>query len=260
MTDLIPAATILLLRDTPAFEVLMIERHENISFAGGALVFPGGKIDEADHHPAWAAHCDGMSDIEPAQQAPRIASIREAFEETGILLARDRNGAMLDDDRAHSLGGWRGMAEQDSAKFLKLVQREDLRLACDLLVLFARWRPPKAAQHRRYDTWFFAARAPEGQQAHEDGNEATEVLWTTPGAAMEARERGARKIIFPTARNVELLGLSKCAREVFDFAARRAITPISPEIKERGGKHYVTIPDHHDYPLTEESLEKAFRQ
>lgn len=260
MTDFIPAATILLLRDAPAFEVLMIERHENLSFAGGALVFPGGRIDEGDRNPAWAAHCDGMDRISPEQKAPRIAAIREAFEETGLLLARDETGEMIGDDRARMLDSWRRKVEDDDFLFLELIEKEKLRLACDALHLFARWRPPKAATHRRYDTWFFAAHAPAGQEAREDGNEATEVLWTTPQAAIDAREKGERKMIFPTARNVELLSTSYSAQAVFDFAASRPLDSIEPKIIERDGKRYVTIPEGAGYPVTEETLEKAFRQ
>jgi 8-oxo-dGTP pyrophosphatase MutT (NUDIX family) len=47
----LPAATILLLRDQPAFEVLMVKRHHQIDFASGALVFPGGKTAPGDHDP-----------------------------------------------------------------------------------------------------------------------------------------------------------------------------------------------------------------
>ncbi|MEO1136512.1 MAG: NUDIX hydrolase, partial [Pseudomonadota bacterium] len=76
--DLIPAATIILLRDKPAFEALMVERHADIAFAGGALVFPGGRIDQGDMDPRWADHCDGFDRVPEAERAPRIAAIREA--------------------------------------------------------------------------------------------------------------------------------------------------------------------------------------
>ncbi len=255
----IPAATILLLRDEPAFEVLMIERHADIKFAGGAMVFPGGKIDDHDAAPAWAEHCSGLGGYDPAEHAPRIAAIREAFEETGIMLARDAAGAMIDDRCTQALDHWRGVVENDASKFLALVQAENMRLACDALRLFARWQPPKEARHQRYHTWFFAAKTPVGQLAREDGNEATEVLWTTPQDVLDARNRGERKMIFPTTRNVELLNVSRNAEEVLDFASRRIIESVEPKIVERDGRGYVTIPDHLSYPVTEEPLETAFR-
>lgn len=260
MSESIPAATVILLRDEPAFEVLMVERHANISFAGGALVFPGGRIDAGDANPQWRDFCDGLNDAPNEEVAPRIAAIREAFEETSILLAR-REGSpdFVDDAFLQSVNHWRKEVEADDAKFLDLVRQEKLRLACDALSLFARWSPPAAAKHRRYDTWFFAAVAPPGQQPREDGDEATEALWIAPEAALKARDANERKMIFPTVRNVELLNVSETAEEVLVFARERKIEVMQPVVIERDGQHYVTIPEGFGYPVTEESLETAFR-
>ena len=260
MTDnTIPAATILLLRDEPTFEVLMIERHADIKFAGGAMVFPGGRIDDADGLPEWKAHCRGLEARDPAEHAPRIAAIREAFEETGILLARNADGAMIDDQFADSLDDHRSDVEHDAAVFFELIHSENLQLACDTLHLFARWQPPKEAKHRRYHTWFFAAKTPLGQNAREDGNEATDVLWTTPQGVLDARDSGERKMIFPTVRNVELLNVSNNAEAVFAFAEQRQIEAVEPRVVERDGSQFVTIPNNLGYPVTEEPIETAFR-
>ena len=258
MSDLIPAATVILLRDRPSLEVLMVERHANIAFAGGALVFPGGRIDNGDRDPNWRKHCVGLDDIPQEELAPRIASIREAFEETGVLLAR-RGQNTLSGEEALLLGDWRSKVEADDSLFLELVKRENLQLDLSSLHLFARWRPPGNVQHRRYDTWFFAASAPADQVARADGGEATEIVWTTPAAALAARDCGDRKMIFPTSRNVELLGVSASAAEAFDFAARRSIRAIEPEIVERNARYYLTIPTDMGYPVTEEALDSAMR-
>ena len=162
-------------------------------------------------------------------------------------------------DADEVLARWRKEIEADDAKFLDLVRQENLRLACDALQLFARWSPPAAAKHRRYDTWFFAAEAPPGQQAREDGDEATEALWIAPDAALKARDANERKMIFPTVRNVELLNVSQTAEEVFAFARERRIEVMQPVVIERDGQHFVTIPEGFGYPVTEESLETAFR-
>src|SRR3954464_9436255 len=87
-----PAATILMLRDEPAFEVLMVKRHHQIDFASGALVFPGGKSHAGDHDAAWADHVLGWEAFDGDQRGLRIAAIRDVFEEAGILLAKRRNG------------------------------------------------------------------------------------------------------------------------------------------------------------------------
>ena len=92
--DIKPAATILLLRDDPSFEVLMVKRHHQIDFASGALVFPGGKTHAGDHDPAWADHTTGWEHFDAEQRGLRIAAIREVFEEAGILLASGPGGAL----------------------------------------------------------------------------------------------------------------------------------------------------------------------
>ncbi len=258
--ETIPAATILLLRDQPVFEVLMVERHVNIAFAGGALVFPGGRIAKGDYDPEWTERVSGFDAIAEEQRAPRIAAIREAFEETGILLARrEGEAAYVDDAYAHSLTSQRKIVEDDDARFLDLVKTEKLVLAGDRLCLFARWAPPAAVRHRRFDTWFFGAKTPAEQIAREDGNEATEALWTTPAAALEACNNGKRKMIFPTTCNLELLNISDSADAAIAFAGKRTIERVQPEIIERDGEKFITIPDHLSYPVTEELLETALR-
>src|ERR1700760_2266331 len=126
-----PAATILLLRDSPTFEVLMVKRHHQIDFAAGALVFPGGKTHQGDHDPAWADHATGW-DATPADERPlRIAAIREVYEEAGVLLARDGAGAVFHgDDR---LGPAREAVAKDERSFIDLVK--ELGVGIDLTAL-----------------------------------------------------------------------------------------------------------------------------
>lgn len=256
MTDTpIPAATVLLLRDAPAFEVLMIARHENSAFAGGALVFPGGRVDRGDHLSDWRDLADGLSpDLQIA--ASQIAAIREAFEESGVLLATDRTGRLVTGEHTLALNDWRDRIEDNDLLFINLIKSEQLRLACGELHLFSHWIAPPGL-HRRFDTLFFAARFPHGQMVIEDGSEATEALWISPAAALDARKTGARKIIFPTACNLSLLGASSNAADVFDFAARRIIRPVTPTVFSRDGKPFLRIPDDLGYPVTEEALDFA---
>lgn len=260
MTDEpIPAATVLLLRDAPALEVLMVERHADIGFAGGAIVFPGGRVDPGDNDPHWATRASGL---EPAIASAQVAAIREAFEETGILVAREAKrgsaGPLIDGARAAALHSWRGAVEEDDSRFLAMIREENLALACDQLCLFAHWIAPPGL-HRRFDTMFFAAHCPPGQEAIEDGGEATEVLWIAPLEAIEARRRGDRKVIFPTARNLELLGASGDAESVLHAARERRIAPVTPVLEMRGGVAWLTIPKNLGYPVTEEILDPTLR-
>jgi 8-oxo-dGTP pyrophosphatase MutT (NUDIX family) len=253
----IPAATVILLRDRPQFEALMIARAERSSFAGGALVFPGGRVDPGDADSQWAEHASGLS-ADPIIAAAQVAALREAFEEAGVLLARGPGGTLLSADDVRALAPWRANVERDDSLFLTLVRRHGLTIAADLLTLFAHWVAPPGV-HKRFDTLFFVAAFPEGQDVLEDGDEATEAVWISPAAAIAARASGARKIIFPTARNIELLGVSKSTTEAIDHARRRPITPVTPEVRTRGGALFLSIPEGLGYPVTEEPFETASR-
>ena len=249
----VPASTILLLRDTPTFEVLMIERHENISFAGGALVFPGGRVDAADKSPEWRAISEGLSEI-PEFAASQVAAIREAFEETGVLLARRSSERdFIDGDAAAAFSDRRKPVEDNAALFLDLIRDNELVLACDALFLFAHWCPPVGVHKKRFDTHFFAAPAPPSQRVLEDGNEATEAIWLEPSEAVNFRTNKERKVIFPTAMNLELLNLSDNVADARDFARQRKIERIQPEIRDVDGAPHLCVPDGFSYPRTRES-------
>ena len=100
--SIIPAATILLVRDGPTgLEVFMVVRHHQIDFASGALVFPGGKVDADDA--SVTDLCDGVDGLEESEIAMQVGAVREAFEECGVLLARDTIGAVISGDRLASL-------------------------------------------------------------------------------------------------------------------------------------------------------------
>ena len=92
----IPSASILLIRDgAPALEVFMVVRHHEIKFAAGASVFPGGRVAGSDSEEALRSLCDGAVGLDAEELALRAAAIRECFEESGVLLARTDDGAMI---------------------------------------------------------------------------------------------------------------------------------------------------------------------
>src|SRR5271168_4851944 len=159
----VPAATILLIRDgTTGLEVFMVKRHHQIDFATGALVFPGGKATKSDFDAELGEYMDGVAAWSSEMRALAAAAIREAFEEAGILLARDgKTGEFVDETRLARLDTHRQPLEKGEMSLRDLVEKENLRLACDHLVHFAHWITP-TMMPKRFDTHFFVALAPQG--------------------------------------------------------------------------------------------------
>ncbi len=172
----VPAATILLLRDgEQGLEVFMVKRHHQIDFVAGALVFPGGKLEKGDSDAALDRHCDGGKDWTAEMRALGAGAIREAFEESGILLARDATtGGFVAADRLNELQHYRAMLDKREVSLSDVLDKEKLRLALDQLVHFAHWITP-ANLPKRFDTHFFLASSPVGHAGSHDGRELVEL-------------------------------------------------------------------------------------
>jgi 8-oxo-dGTP pyrophosphatase MutT (NUDIX family) len=246
-----PAATILLVRDQPAFEVLMVKRHHQIDFASGALVFPGGKTHAGDHDPNWADRSLGWQDFPEIERELRIAAIREAYEEAGILLARNASGGMFTgSDTAHAA---RDAVAQDKRPFLDLIHELDLFLDLGSLSAFARWITP-SMMPKRFDTWFYVARAPEDQLAACDGWEMVDSEWIAPNEALRLAASGERKVIFPTRMNLQLLAESTDAHDAMSRAVARPLVTVEPKVEKREGGPVLVIPHDAGYGAVEEPL------
>jgi 8-oxo-dGTP pyrophosphatase MutT (NUDIX family) len=251
---ILPAATILLLRDEPGFEVLMVRRHHQIDFAAGALVFPGGKTHGGDDAPRWETRTLGWGDALPHKRPLRIAAIREAYEEAGVLLARHGDGAPFrGDDRATAA---RDDVGRERRPFLDLVEELDLVLDLEALTVFAHWITPPLTP-RRFDTWFYVARAPEEQLAVCDGSETVDAEWISPHEALRLGEAGQRTVIFPTRMNLKLLGEAESAEDAVTRARAREVVTVLPQITERDGERVLVIPPDAGYGAVVEPLARA---
>ncbi|HZZ87642.1 MAG TPA: NUDIX hydrolase [Caulobacteraceae bacterium] len=240
---ILPAATILLLRDDP-FEVLMVKRHHQIDFAAGALVFPGGKTHAGDHDPRWEERCLGWGGALPHKRPLRIAAIREAYEEAGILLARHLDGAPFrGDERANAA---REEIAKDRRPFLDLVTELDLYLDLEALTVFARWITP-AIVPKRFDTWFYVAEAPAEQLAVCDGWETVDAEWIHPSEALRLAEAGERTVIFPTRMNLKLLAEAISAEDAVTRSRARELVVVEPKVVERDGQRALSIPANAGY-------------
>ena len=168
-----PAATLILLRDSPAGpQVLMLQRTQSAVFLGGAYVFPGGSLDAGDSSLASRVRGLDSGPIEPPIEY-WIAAVRECFEEAGILIACDVEGRPIEAGRAERLTPWR------TRSFAELLEKEDLYIPAGELAWFGHWITAPG-RSRRFDTRFFVAAAPQGQQGKNDANETVHDLWITP--------------------------------------------------------------------------------
>lgn len=239
-----PAATLILMRDVAgeAPHFLFMERAATMAFAAGALVFPGGRVEEDDHLLAQRIAPD------LAFAADRIAAIRETLEETG--LACGIAGAEPEAIRTML---------QDGASFSLVVSRFGLRLNLSTLTPFARWCP-NFRETRRFDTRFFLAEAgTDTGIATADRNEAVRTFWASAQEVLDDADAGRAHIIFPTRRNLERLARFRSIAEARDDALRHPVQTVTPWIEDREGRPHLCIPEGIGYPVTAEPLETARR-
>ncbi len=257
----VPAATVLLLRGGEAkIEVFMVVRHQQIDFASGALVFPGGKVEKADSDARMkdrVSGCDGMDD---AARAFRVGAIRESFEECGVLLARPRGSRALvsAEQLAPMLTRWQKALVENTASIVDMVEAEDLVLACDLMVPYSHWITP-TFMPKRFDTWFFVAEAPADHLAVHDGSESVDSVWISPQQALADLEAGKRTIIFPTRLNLMMLDESPDVPSAMVRARDSKVKTVLPWIEEKDGDRWLTIPEDVGYKLTRAKIDAVMR-
>ncbi|GGB72122.1 NUDIX domain-containing protein [Blastomonas aquatica] len=246
-----PAATIIVFRE-PRFggapELLMVERSAQMVFAGGAVVFPGGRVDPDDH--ALARSLDHT--LEPDEAAARIAAIRETIEETGLGIG------FADSPQGDALARARA-AMHAGAVFSDLVRECGWRFDLAAMTPFTRWRPP-FNNHRVFDTRFYIAQCESHDHIVEvDATENRHLFWATAAQALAMAEEGKVKLIFPTRRNLERLAQFSSISQAREHLAQYPSRMIMPYIEDRGGQQHLCIPDGLGYPVTSEPLSGAMR-
>ncbi len=242
----IPAATLVVLRERAGGppELLMVERTARMAFAGGAMVFPGGRIDADDRELA--------DEMPEPDAAARIAAIRETLEETGVAVGIEPN---VDPRLATGL-----QAElHQGVRFGDLLAEHDLSLRIDALTPFARWKPA-FHQARIFDTLFFIAAAPAGEwQPVPQPGECEAVEWLGAREVLDRVARGEASAIFPTIRNLERLARLDSLADAHADALAYPIETITPWIADYDGEPHLFIPEGLGYPVTREPLAEVRR-
>jgi 8-oxo-dGTP pyrophosphatase MutT (NUDIX family) len=238
------AATVLVLREGDgAPEVFFVRRNAGASFMGGAYVFPGGRLDEADADPDVPCDLDAdeaarrLREDDPARaRGLHVAALRECLEESGILLA---TAPVADDVVAALRHALEGRSPTPVGPPLRAA---GVTLATSALVPFARWVTPKL-ESRRFDARFFVARAPgRSHHATHDGSETVASAWLSPRAAIERAQRREIALAPPTWRTLEGLLDARTVDDVIALAPA-SLTPIEPTVILDGDTPCVVMPE-----------------
>jgi 8-oxo-dGTP pyrophosphatase MutT (NUDIX family) len=248
------AATVVLLRDgADGIEAYLLRRLGSMTFAGGMYVFPGGSVDrrDLDAQIAWAGPpaaewAAPLSADEPLARGLVAAAVRETFEESGVLLAGP------DADSVTTAAGEHWQAEQAAlldrtASMAEVLARNGLVLRADLLRPWAHWVTPEI-EPKRFDTRFFVAALPEGQQPVHFRGESDHSEWTTPRVAVERHAAGEIAMLPPTVFTLAEIGAYDTVADVMAAGARRDVKKVLPKIVVDGDDVLLLLPGDPGYP------------
>lgn len=247
------AATVMVVRDAPDFEVLLVQRAGQLAFAANAWVFPGGRVDRADADDAERvgvnltdADASAALQIDAGGLAWWFAAIRETLEEVGMLLGTPAiDVAMLPELRA--------ALDRDSEAFTDLLVEHDITLDLSTLHEVARFVTP-VGPARRFDTRFFLAAAPAEQEAHPDESEIMAYRWVTPAQAMAEWRAGELTMMAVTHRMLSCLDRFPTAAAAVARAAEQA-EPARLRVDDPDGEYHVYLPSDPGYATAEVEVE-----
>lgn len=236
------AATIVLVRDgargrersgSGQIEVFCVERSKQSKFMGGALVFPGGKVDAGDSDPEWAALVSGTFD------KFAVAAERETLEEACMLHVMGVEHVMgIEHETLIEL---RSNLAKDAGALRAFLRSRSLKLDLSALHMLSRWVTP-TAETRRFDARFYVAVAPAGQPGAHDEHETTRSFWATPAEVLERWRSGDVQLAPPT--HATISGLARCesAAEVLAWASAASKEPICPKLVPAGDTMALVLP------------------
>ncbi len=252
-TPVVPrdAATVLVVREGTgdgAIELFCVVRHAKSGFLGGAVVFPGGKIDDADASDRWSTSAVGLPERslgfaadELRARALAVGAARETLEEAGVLpLTSSVAAALLPAMRAALAAG---------STFAEVLAEQGAAVDLGAFVPFARWVTPEA-EARRFDARFYVLLLPPGQEATSDGHETTEGFWATPEEVLARFARGEVQLAPPTTRCLELLLAARTFADVVEIARRQPLGAVCPRFVP-GDPPFLALPGDPEHEVAE---------
>ena len=259
------AATLILVRASSGagsgLEIFCVERNKKSAFMGGAIVFPGGKLDPSDVVDEWTPLTTPprvpqrgtvpFTSNEAHFRALAIAAARETLEEAAILPVVD--GTLADAE----LLALRAELKENPNALRALLSKRKMRLDLNALHPFSRWITPPH-EPRRFDTRFFITIAPEGQSGAHDEYETMSSFWASPEDILRRYYANEVTLMPPTLRTVQLIGECEGIKGVFALATSSNLDPIMPKVVREGegdaAKMSLLLPGDPEHPVKEQRI------
>lgn len=249
----VQASSVILARedDGQGWQCYMVRRHVRSDFAADVYVFPGGKVDPQDVAESVRAVVDGQPPADASADdwyGSRMAAIRELFEESGVLLARRDDGKEFVPDSAERarLEEYREAVHEGRETMEAVARALSLRFDPGRLTAFSRWITPEPLP-RRFDTYFFVARLPEGQEPLHDAVETTDGQWITPSSALELHAAGEFPLVFATVEHLRRMARFGTVDALVKGVTPADLEPVMPKMIERDGRTQFLLPGDEGY-------------
>ena len=271
------SATVVLLRDVPhsnaslaGLEVFLLRRHTDSAVLGGAYVFPGGKLDDADCVTDLHARLDQSvhqlhSQLAEPELAPSfaaglyVAAVREALEECGVLYART-SASQAPNHTHQQRQQWQRLLHE-GASFADLLSQEGLQLDTQPLAPWSRWITPVVPSdtNKRFDTRIFVAAMPAGQSPVHDNLEAIDSVWLSPRAALERYWARELSLAPPQIMTLSSLARFHSVADVLRAAKSRKPPCVLPEPFDENGVRTICYPGDPRHSVREPAFEGPSR-
>lgn len=252
------ATTVVIVRDDPQFEVLMVQRTSRVAFGPSAWVFPGGRVDPEDAIDSddvitglTDAEASALLDIETGGLAWWIAGIRETVEESGLLLVDSTS-----EPSTASIGAVRQAVHEDSSRLVPALREHGLRVDLGAMHEVARFVTP-VGPPRRFDTRFLLACAPPDQPISPDHGEIVATRWVQPEEALSMWRGDEFPLMSVTVRILACLGRYESAEAVLAKVKHRPPTR-RVRVDDPKGEYRVLLPEDPGYESAELEVEHGW--
>jgi len=255
------AATVVIVRDAPKLEVLLLRRNAGMVFAANKWVYPGGAVDAADESPSAHLHFKGLEsavtplDLPFAEAAAHwVAAVRETIEEAGVTLTASPHRSWYDGENGSS---WRDELNAGTATFADAAADTDTEFDASMIRYIGRFITPLGSP-RRYDTRFFIAPMPDGQHPKPDRREAIDMDWLSPDEALDRATHGTLELVTPTIAILTRLAPYGTTAQAM-AAANSSTAKHRLRLRAPGhGPGSIVFPSDHDYAEADDRAEDGY--